>query len=473
MALTGTTMSMLLLWGSLFAAAMPKVHNGIEYLSLAAVTSQLNGRCWRVNGSGSSARFIAIVPASADSSRRPNSSSQEYTFIPDSNLVIHNYRKLKLPLPVLVDSGELYLPAAVTAALFPELDVPVLSTLETDRRGDTLILRLLLNPLQIRNQPLVFVSQKNSSLEYRLILGCRMDSIFIQQLRLLSITSSTLINGIKPESGTVGTSLVFTFRQPVSEKIIPLTNGLELQLTPVPKRRVNRVLLDPGHGGKDPGAVGRLGTQEKEIVLDIARRVREELKKLGFEVYLTRDCDEYVSLAERAEKAAKTGSQLFISIHANWAENRAAAGLETYFLSEAKTDWERAVAARENEVFEREIANPFIRKNDPVSLILADLAQHEFLYESSILALRIQEAGLDLVRAQDRGVRQANFYVLRNIFMPAVLVECGFLSNRQEEQALRKPAYRAKLARAIATGISSFAKEYELRLNGNITDGNR
>ncbi len=456
-----------LLLSSITYAVTQKILNGIDYVSLAGITAQLNGRCWRITVNGNVTRFVTILPPSANSSSRLDDGSSEYTFIPDSNFVIHNSRKLKLPLPAIVDSGELYLPAVVATALFPELDIPVLSTIETDRRGDTLILRLLLNPLQPRNSPLIFFSQKNSSLEYRLILGCRMDSVFIQQLRLLSLTSSTLLNGIKPDSGTVGTSLICTFRQPVSEKIVPLANGLELHLTPLPKRRVTRIIIDPGHGGKDPGAVGRKGTQEKEIVLDIARRVGERLKNQGFEVYFTRDCDQYVSLAERAEKAVKTASQIFVSIHANWSENRSAAGLETYFLSEAKTDWERAVATRENEVFEREIANPFISKNDPVSLILADLAQHEFLYESSILALRIQEAGLDLVRTQDRGVRQANFYVLRNIFMPAVLVECGFLSNRQEEQALRKPEYRAKLARAIAAGIISFAKEYELRLNGN------
>jgi len=443
------------------AFASSKIYNGIEYVPLTAIVSQLNGRCWQIAPEGTAARYIAIIPIDS------GSYSLEYSFIPDSNLVIHNNRKLKLPVPALVENNRLYLPAVVAAAIFPELDVPVLSTIETDRSGDTLIVRFLLDPLRAKTNSLLYQARRNSSLEYQLTLGCRIDSGFITQLRLLNLTSSSFFNGIKLDSNTIGTTLLCTFRQPVAETVITRANGLELRIFSMPKRRVTRIMLDPGHGGKDPGALGRLGTEEKNIVLDIARRARDHLKKQGFEVFLTREGDEYVSLADRAEKAVQSQAQVFVSIHANWAENRSACGLETYFLSEAKTDWERAVATRENEVFERELANPFIKKEDPVSLILADLAQHEFLVESSELALRIQESALHLMRPSDRGVKQANFYVLRNIFMPAVLVECGFLSNRQEEQLLRRAEHREKIARAIAEGIVNFVKLYELRLNGN------
>jgi N-acetylmuramoyl-L-alanine amidase len=275
-----------------------------------------------------------------------------------------------------------------------------------------------------------------------------------------------MLNGIHLDTLSVGANLFWNFRQPTQDTVLLQPNGIEVRLWPKPQRRVNKIILDPGHGGKDPGAIGRLGTEEKTIVLDIARRVKKHLTQSGFEVILTRDSDDYVSLAERAEKAAKSGADLFVSIHANAAPNRSATGLETYFLSEAKTDWERAVAARENAAFERELANPLIKDNDPVTLILADLAQNEFLFESSELAGRIQEAALSAICAQDRGVRQANFYVLRNIFVPAVLVECGFLSNRQEEKLLRNPAHREKIARAIAQGIKNFTRDYESRLNG-------
>lgn len=452
---------LILLSISTLLLAGTKIQNHIEYLPLTEIVAQLNGKCWQIASDSTPTRFLAIIPADS------GSYSLEYSFIPDSNLVIHNNRKLKLPVPALIEKNQLYLPAVVAAAIFPELEVPALSTVELNKNGDTLIINFLLSPFQRKTAPLLYYGQKNSSLEYRLTLGSRVDSGFVGQLRLLSLTSSSILNGIKIDSNAVGTSLLCTFRQPVVETVFTRANGIELRIIPQPKYRVTRIMLDPGHGGKDPGAIGRMGTQEKNIVLDIARRVQNHLVKKGFEVSLTREGDEYVSLAQRAEKAARSKAQIFVSIHANWAENRAASGLETYFLSEAKTDWERAVAARENEVFERELANPFIKKDDPVSLILADLAQHEFLIESSELALRIQESGLDLVHTDDRGVRQANFYVLRNIFMPAVLVECGFLSNRQEERLLRRPEYREKIARAIATGIAKFAKYYELRLNGN------
>jgi N-acetylmuramoyl-L-alanine amidase len=437
-------------------------YNGIDYLPLTGIVARLHGTCWQVPATESTpVRFIAIIPAESDSS------SLEYTFIPDRSLVIHNQRKLRLPIPARVENNQLYLPAVVAAAIFPELDVPVLSTIETDKKGDTILVRFLLDPVQTKSSPLLYYPQKNSSLEYRLTLGCRIDSAFSTQLRLLSLTSPSIFNGIRLDSGSVGTNLLCTFRQPTAETVLLRPNGVELRIYPLPPRRVMRIMLDPGHGGNDPGAVGRRGTQEKDIVLDIARRIRDRLVKKGFEVFLTREGDEYVSLAERAEKAARSQAQIFISIHANSSENRAAHGLETYFLSEAKTDWERAVAARENEVFERELTHPFLQKDDPVSFILADLAQHEFLNESSQLALRIQQSGLELTNASDRGVRQANFYVLRNIFMPAVLVECGFLSNRQEEQYLRRPEHREKIARAIADGIAGFARDYETRLNGN------
>ncbi|MEO0004975.1 MAG: N-acetylmuramoyl-L-alanine amidase [candidate division WOR-3 bacterium] len=436
--------------------------NGVDYLPLSGITAHFQGKCWLVRSPEGESRFVAILPGAKDSL------PIEYTFLVDSNLVIHNGKRLQLPLPAVMEKDQLYLPAVVAAAIFPELDVPILSTIETERVQDTLVVRLLLSPFQKKTGALLFHHENSSSIEFRLTLGARIDSGFVQELRLLSLTSTgSFLNGIKIDSNAVGTSLIWTFRQPVEKTIISREQGIEVRVFPRPKRQVAKILLDPGHGGKDPGAIGTLGTEEKTVVLDIAKRTKEHLVKNGFEVYLTREGDEYVTLAERAEKAIKTGADIFVSIHANWAENKAATGLETYFLSEAKTDWERAVAARENAVFEREIANPLIKdKNNPVGLILADLAQNEFLYESSELAARIQESSLGLVRVQDRGVKQANFYVLRNIFMPAILVECGFLSNRQEEKLLRTPECREKIARAIAEGIASFARDYERRLNG-------
>lgn len=429
--------------------------DGIEYLPLSGVVENYRGKCFWAED-----RFIVLIP-------NLDSTFNEFLFIPDSSLVFHNGKRLKLPLAPLVEKKQLYLPAVLIAGIFPELDVPVLSTVETDKKGDTLIFHLLLNPLQGKRGALLFARNRRSSLELRLILGCRPDSGFATQLRLFSITAGGgILNGVYFDSLSVGVNLLWTFRQPTLDTILTRPNGVEVRLCPKPPRRVTKIVLDPGHGGKDPGAVGTLGTREKEIVLDIARRVKAHLTREGYEVFLTRESDEYISLAERAEKAAKSGADLFISIHANAAPNRVATGVETYFLSDAKTDWERAVAARENAVFERELANPLLKEDEPLTLILADLAQNEFLFESSELARQIQEAAVTAVCAQDRGVRQANFYVLRNIFMPAVLVECGFLSNLKEEKLLRNQNHQEKIARSIARGITAFARDFESRLNG-------
>lgn len=446
-----------------------KIFNGIEYLPLSGVVANSDGRCWWVVESTrartkqpiSEDRFVVIMPAATDSL------PQEYLFLPDSALVIHNGKRLYLPLPPVVEKGQLYLPTVVLAGMFPELDVPVLNSIETMTNQETIAVRLLLNPLQGKKGPLVFHRERRSSLELRLILGCRTDSGFVQELGLLSLTSRFgLLNALQLDTSSVGTTLIWAFRVPVQETIINRANGIEVRFFSRPPRRVTKIVLDPGHGGKDPGAIGKNGTEEKAIVLDIAQRIKKHLLPKGFEVLLTRERDESVTLTERVEKATRTGADLFVSIHTNWAPNPRACGLETYFLSEAKTDWERAVASRENAVFERELSNPLFKKDDPVRLILADLAQNEFLVESSELASKIQETTLPVTNSNDRGVRQANFYVLRNIFMPAVLVECGFLSNPREEKLLRKAEHREKIARAVAKGIVAFTRDYERRLNG-------
>ena len=238
-----------------------------------------------------------------------------------------------------------------------------------------------------------------------------------------------------------------------------------------PERAIKRIVLDPGHGGQDPGALGRRGTREKVVVIDVARRLKKKLEKQGFEVIMARDSDQFVSLADRSKCGNSHKADLFVSIHANWSPNRAACGLETYFLSEAKTDWERAVAARENASSQAGDSGSVLDAGGDVGLILADLAQNEYLVESSELAGWIQEKTVSYARIKDRGVRQANFYVLRNNFMPAVLVECGFLSNRSEEKLLREDDHRERLAEGISRGIVEFAKPYATGTNGATSGG--
>ena len=227
-------------------------------------------------------------------------------------------------------------------------------------------------------------------------------------------------------------------------------------------RRINTIVIDPGHGGRDPGAVGRR-SHEKNIVLNIAQKLKSQLEKeLGVNVLLTRNKDEYVTLQDRTNFANTNNADLFISIHTNSSRNRSANGIEVFFLSTAQTNDARAVEALENQVvYDFEGGADAVRFYDDLSFILADLQQAQHLEESSDLAIRLQSELVRTTRANDRGVKQAGFYVLKGAFMPAVLVELGFISNEREEQRLGTAAYQDSMVAAIVEGVKSFKMKYD------------
>jgi len=224
------------------------------------------------------------------------------------------------------------------------------------------------------------------------------------------------------------------------------------------------IVLDPGHGGKDPGAVGkRLHGQEKDINLSVCLRLKPLLEKeLGVKVLMTRTDDRFVSLQDRTKFANDAKADLFICVHTNASRNRASLGAEVYYLSTAKTTEDRAVEALENSVVELfEGGKEAIKKYDDLALILSDILQAENLEQSSNLALKILMNINAGTRALDRGVKQANFFVLRGAYMPAVLVEMGFISNAKEEVYLLNEQYQERLARTIFEGIKSFKFRYD------------
>ena len=429
----------------------------VECIPLSAVAAALNGKYWRVND-----RFVMVLPGDSVQPGR------EYVLRADSTCALCDSRRVALPAAPVLDSDRLYLPVVALADLFPGADVPALLAIDAARQGDTLTfaLRGQCRP----GEKLAAFGDSRSSLEYQLVIGARRDSGLGPQVALLSLTPPGILKAVTLDSGA-GASLNFSFRQPAAERLTVLPDRVELRVWPKPERAIKRLVLDPGHGGEDPGALGRRGTREKVVVMDVARRLKKKLEKQGFEVILARDSDRFVSLADRSRCGNGRKADLFVSIHANSSPNRAACGLETYFLSEAKTDWERAVAARENAAFETEDSSTGLNVGGDVGLILADLAQNEFLIESSELAARIQETTVPHARIKDRGVRQANFYVLRNNFMPAVLVECGFLSNKSEEKLLRQLEHRERLAEGISRGIVEFTRLYGPKANGSQPGG--
>ena len=226
--------------------------------------------------------------------------------------------------------------------------------------------------------------------------------------------------------------------------------------------RLDTIVLDAGHGGKDPGTSGKYGTKEKDIVLDITKRVGRLLEKnTGIKVVYTRTEDIYIPLWKRNKIANEAGGKVFVSIHINSNPNRKIKGFDTYFFSSAYSAEAIEVAARENSVIEFEEEKINYEKLSMERKITATMASSMFLKESEGLAAIIQEELDKILSTPNRGVKQAAFYVLSGASMPCVLIEGGFVSNPSEEKNLKSPAYRKKLAQGIYKAILKFKSSRE------------
>ena len=217
------------------------------------------------------------------------------------------------------------------------------------------------------------------------------------------------------------------------------------------------IVIDAGHGGKDPGAVGYRGTKEKDIALDVAKRLEKKLSKnMNVKIIMTRNEDVFLRLSERTKIANESNGNLFISIHTNAAEDRRASGFETFLIGPNKNEAAVRVAARENAVLELEGTTGKKLTNE--DLIQATIAQSAFASKSEQFASMVQKEIKKRVQSKDRGVKQAGFYVLMGASMPNVLVELGFISNPSEEKKLRSPQYRDQLATAIYRAVEQYQK---------------
>ena len=225
-----------------------------------------------------------------------------------------------------------------------------------------------------------------------------------------------------------------------------------------------RVILDAGHGGKDFGAVYH-GSIEKNIALNTALKVGELLEKdPQIEVVYTRKSDVFVELQQRANIANKSKGSIFVSMHCNANKNQAASGNETYVMGITRNAANLAVAKHENEVVSLEadykIKYDGYDPKSPESVIGINILQEEYLDQSIELADKVQQFFTKKTSNKNRGVKQAGFLVLRQITMPRVLIEMGFISNKQEGAFLNSPAGQDKLAEAIASSIINYKKEF-------------
>ena len=237
------------------------------------------------------------------------------------------------------------------------------------------------------------------------------------------------------------------------------------------------IVIDPGHGGKDPGRANESGVEEKDIVLNISIMLAEMLKNDGNEVILTRDKDIFISLRKRASIANEADADLFISIHCNAWHKESVYGSETFIYGLHVNDANFQVALKENEVI-------FLEENyeenykgfdpsSPESLIGLTLMQEEYLDQSILLASYIQNNFTNVLKRKNRGVKQAGFWVLHNTYMPSVLIEAGFITNKKEEKYLTSKKGQKEIAKNIFSAIlkykqSIFNKDFEEIIDNEI-----
>ncbi|MFM8302648.1 MAG: N-acetylmuramoyl-L-alanine amidase [Gemmatimonadota bacterium] len=243
---------------------------------------------------------------------------------------------------------------------------------------------------------------------------------------------------------------------------------------PVPAGLSRRytVVVDAGHGGKDPGMKGPVvdgvAFSEARVTLEVSRRLKDVLEQKGIQVVMTRTRDTLIALRDRGPIANRANGDLFLSIHVNaanpkWANPTGARGFETYFLSTARTEDEAHVANMENEVVRFETEVDGAHKGDALSFILNDLARNEHLRESSEVAATIQRRMQEVHPGPDRGVKQALFSVLVRTYMPAVLVELGFGTNPSEARWMASPRGQQETAEAIAEAALDYLTDYDRR----------
>lgn len=463
-----------LLFASTAWAGLPTVsYNGQEYVELSRVASLLKAR----------------LEASADSAQaRLVSQGRIITFTRNWTRITVNGSPIILDSPVRVRKGVWLVPASFVEQVRPRVvtassvapsaapaPAPTSATRtpvaleELRHRSYPSFTRIVIEasgPLAYRVEA---AGPKESKIRLLLLAGfprvLEIGDGFIDEVRLERAGDDAFLRVVF--EGASGELRASTLADP-PRLVLDFARPAE----PSPRERresvapLRLVVLDAGHGGHDTGAVGPGGLQEKELVLDVTRRVARLLEeKLDVKVLLSRDTDQFVTLRDRTTNANRERADLFVSIHANAHRETASAGVETYFLSSEATDGTaRQVAALENSVvqLEKTPARPSGRL-DAVKAILWDLAQSEFQQESSRLAEVVQDSMTQALRIPNRGVKQAGFYVLGGAAMPAILIEIGFVTNPKEEKRLKDVKYRDDIARAIFAGLAEYKKRYDLR----------
>jgi len=263
--------------------------------------------------------------------------------------------------------------------------------------------------------------------------------------------------------------LEFTITSPGSKYCGPpvLAASTQTAICQVPEQKVSphhffkTIVVDAGHGGDDPGAIGQNGTKEKDLNLALAQELFRLLREDGYEVFMTRHDDTFIPLGGRTQFANDKQADIFISIHNNaMPDNLSTEGFEIYFLSEKASDRDAAsTMALENAVVSYEKNMKVSKKDREIRDLLMSMVVNEFINDSSELCSFISGQVNKRIKISNRGIKQANFAVLRGSQMPAILVECAYLSNIKEEARLKTKKFKEQMCDAILAGL----KEYEHR----------
>ncbi|MFZ5516975.1 MAG: N-acetylmuramoyl-L-alanine amidase [Candidatus Zhuqueibacterota bacterium] len=401
----------------------------------------------------------------------------------------------QLPIDTILRNSEIYLPFKYALEI---LGVAVPNRFEYDESSNTLILQRSMNynveDIEVDakiNGTLIRIKTirdfKSSDISLRAsqgwlyvdLYGGRADSASLYKTFSSGLIVRIIASQISPDLLQIG----FRLRDELVEKHIISQNPREIMVSLKTKKDlsaeitkdlenekskwlIDKIVIDPGHGGKDPGAVGRkYRTYEKDVVLGIARHLKELLvSQLGIDVLMTREDDRFIELYQRTEFANRNQAKLFISIHANSVENNSRVrGVSTYFLGPGKSEEARQVARLENSVIKYENESKYADLTQE-NFILSSMAQNIYNLESQDLAEMVQKEITQECGLKDRGVIQAEFYVLWKASMPNILIETAYISNANEENLLRSNAFQKKQAMAIFRSIKKFKEKYESEL---------
>jgi len=448
---------LLLCAGTAGGAGLPTItHEGRAYVELSRVADTLKTK-------------LEAPPDSAQA--RLRTGLHVVTFTKNWSRILVDGAPIVLDAPVVVRKGAWLVPETFVSQVLPRLglDATALTLDEMRTRSYPSFTRIVLET----SGPVTYRLEPGAAREMRVrLLGLTAEPQtepiadgFVEQARLERAGADALLRvafegatgELRAAALTDPPRLVLDFARPGE------TTPRERQaFTPL-----RTIVLDAGHGGHDSGAVGPGGLMEKDLVLDVTRRVAKLLEdKLDVKVKLSRDSDTFVALRDRTSFANRERADLFVSIHANAHRVAASEGVEVYFLSSEATDSAaRQVAATENSVaqMEKPANGKANGRADIVKSILWELAQSEYQAESSRLAETVLDTMTQALKIPNRGVKQAGFYVLGGAAMPAILVEIGFVTNPREEKRLKDSRYRDEIARAILSGLGDYKRTWDAR----------